>query len=291
MGIVIFSKSDWTIRSIFSQPSLWLSVAGVLLVVGALVSYSSLVSTIEVSSSSLTTLGNAAYEAALAVSFGAAMVVTGLTVYLRRFPDTNTGRISSTLSDALRNRFSSRTFVATSVSYGLLFALMSGTLVIRPGASFSQTYGVGVPSILPVVCCGSLGQIPQVVIYATQQVALLIVPLNLVLLVGISWLVGVNSALAAFAFKSRPQSSARWLTGIGATVGLFSACPTCAGLFLWTSANVSGALTATIAAGSLQGLFVILSLPLLVSTIFVMSRQLSLRACTVSARGPDRVEG
>src|SRR5437899_12787274 len=87
--------------------------------------------------------------------------------------------------------------------------------------------------MLPVICCGPLGQMPQFVVYLTQQFAILIVPVNLVLLIAVSWLVGLNVSIASYSYTNESRSvRGKWFGGLGAIVGLFSVCLPCAGFFL-----------------------------------------------------------
>jgi hypothetical protein len=62
---------------------------------------------------------------------------------------------------------------------------------------------------------------------------------------------------------------------VGVLAGLFTGCPTCAGLFF---ANVVGGVGAVSLAASLsyyQPVFIVLSIPVLVATPFLISRSLS----------------
>lgn len=257
------------------------SVIGVFTLVCTLLMYSLLMQRSGLSASSLGVLQDLAYGTLVLVVTGLSMIVAGLTSYFRSRAAFHGEPTSIVVSNTLKDSISSRIFVVASMAYGLFFAIVSGTLVIRPGASFSQTYGVNVPSTVSVVCCGSPGQIPQLVVYVTQQVAFLLVPFNLILLFFLSWLIGLNAAIASYAYKGRPQSNFRWLAGFGGIVGLFTACPTCAGLFLLSSVGVSSTLTATLALGSLQTVLAATSLPLLVVTLVLSSRKVR-ASCSVS---------
>jgi hypothetical protein len=268
----------------FLGRSFLVASTGAVLLVGVLSFYSLIQSSTSVLSSNLPIIYGFAYGTILAVSSGLSLIIFGLTNYFRSQGGTGP-RTQTVLSRALRDGRSGRVLLISSVSYGLLFALISGTLVIRPGSSFSETYGVTVPSVVPVLCCGSAGQIPLLILYVTQQVALLIIPLNLSLLIIVSWLVGMNIVLTTFAYKTRPRTNAKWVTGMGAIVGLFTACPTCAGLFFLTSVGLSGTLTATLAVGSFQNLFILSTFPLLIGTLIVTSRKVDLQNCSVERIG------
>jgi len=146
------------------------------------------------------------------------------------------------LSSIMKTSSSFRVFPTASIAYGLFFAFVSSTLVYRPGADFAASYGVLVPSAVPVVCCGSAGQMPQLVIYLTRQFGMILVPLNLILLFMLSWLVGLNVTIARYAIGNfRLSLKHGWVGGIGAVAGLFTLCPSCAGLFLLSAVGLGGA--------------------------------------------------
>src|SRR2546426_5545473 len=91
---------------------------------------------------------------------------------------------------------------------------------------------------LLVTCCDPLGQTPRLVVYMTSHLGLLLVPLNILLLAGTSWMVGANVSLASFAYKTRAViGGLKWLGRFWATTGLFTACPKCASLLLLRAAG------------------------------------------------------
>jgi len=179
------------------------------------------------------------------------------------------------ISLALSEKHSFHAFVLASLVYGLFFAFVSSFLVLQPLGRFSETNGVSVPSALPVICCGQLGQMPQFVVYLTQQFAILVIPVNLILLFAVSWLVGLNAAVATYAYNHRSSSVGnQWMGGLGAIVALFTACPTCAGFFLLTMLGLTGAVTFALALSSLQSLFIVVGLPLLMIAPIVTARRI-----------------
>jgi hypothetical protein len=187
------------------------------------------------------------------------------------------------LSGMISEKRSLRIFAFASLSYGLLFGVVSSTLVFQPGLSFSDAYGVGVPSVVPVLCCGTVGQMPQLVVYLTQQFAILIVPMNLILLFVVSWLVGLNAAIASYTYRNRPEAvGARWMMGLGAVIGLFTVCPTCAGFFFLTVLGLGGAVVLAFTLSSLQAAFIGIGIPILLVMPYLSLRgRLSSRACAV----------
>lgn len=248
-------------------------------VLASLVLYASILSTYPVETRNIQFLDQAAYVVLTLVLVGICMSLAGITRYF--VPSTLKGSPTKSpstgivLSLVLNDRSSFRAFVLASLLYGIFFAFASGLLVYQPLGGFSETYGVRVPSIIPVVCCGALGQMPQFVIYLTQQFAILIVPINLILLIIVSWLVGLNVAIAIYSYKNRStKRMSKWSGGVGAIVGLFTACPTCAGFFLLTMFGLAGAIASTLTLSSVQVISIAVGLPMLLLTPITTGRRM-----------------
>jgi hypothetical protein len=157
-----------------------------------------------------------------------------------------------------------RIFIISSGLYVIFFSIISGIIVYQPEIVFSDAFNVSIPSIKIVYCCGSPGQYPNVAIYITEHIGAILIPVSLLLLILISALVSWNVMLMAFAFSNRPKNNEKWLLSIGALTGLFTACPTCAGLLL-----------TSILPGSV-GISIITGTPLLLSLSNVFYQQIFL---------------
>lgn len=227
-------------------------------------------------------LEKVAYATLALTLVGIVMILFGATSMLRKTSGQNgsLGHLSS-ISLAMSERKGAIIFLVAAASYGVLFSIISSSLVFQIGSNFSGSYGVQVPSVVPVVCCGAFGQMPQFLVYITQQVALLVIPINLILLFGVSWLVGINAASVSylFAYRSGP-TGAKWFGGLGAILSLFTACPTCAGFFFLSILGLAGAATAALTLASLQGIFVLVGIPILVCAVLLNSRQIRL-SCNI----------
>jgi len=173
-------------------------------------------------------------------------------------------------------------FATSALLYGVLFAVVSGTLVYQPTLDLSE--GLGVPAALLVTCCDPLGQTPRLVVYMTSHLGLLLVPLNILLLAGTSWMVGANVSLASFAYKTRAVTGGlKWLGSFGATTGLLTACPTCASLLLLGAAGGGDALAALLS--SAQPALVVGTMVLLSANLVLMTTRLrSIEKCPVASR-------
>ena len=177
---------------------------------------------------------NVAYAALLLVVVGLCVLFISATVIFASRTGEASRNITSTfwtISSVLSTGQYLRIFILSSVVYALFYGLASGIVVFQPLVNFSKIYHMATPSISIATCCGAIGEYPVATVYLTDNLGLVLIPLNLLFLFSISWLVGLNTALLAFNLRSRIQKFAHgWMGGIGAFVGLFTTCPTCAGL-------------------------------------------------------------
>jgi len=170
------------------------------------------------------------------------------------------------------NSKSRKIFLITFVCYGIFFSLISGTLIYQPEVTFSLHYGATIPSGFVAPCCDEPGYMPKIIVYLTEHIGLQIIPINLVLQVIVSYLVGLNTAIAVSALTiSRKE---RGISTIGSATGLFIACPTCAGTFLSIFVGTASGIALTIALTQLQTLFIAIAIPILLITPFVMAKKL-----------------
>ena len=170
------------------------------------------------------------------------------------------------------NKKSRKIFVATFLIYGLFFSLTSGTLVYQPDVIFSYHYGAEIPSIEIAPCCDAPGYMPKILVYLTEHIGLQVIPINLLLQIVVSYLVGLNTAIAVSAYTLSKKG--RGFSSIGAVTGLFIACPTCVGSFLSIFIGTASGIAFTIALTQLQTLFIAISIPVLLVTPFIMARKL-----------------
>ncbi len=206
----------------------------------------------------------------LLISFGA--IAFGLYLYHKYKIEQNETDTLSIIAIATWNKKSRNIFLMTFILYGAFFSLVSGTLVYQPEVDFAHHYGVEIPSAVVVPCCDQPGYMPEILVYLTKHIGFQIIPLNLVLQVIVSYLVGLNVAIAVSAFsisKKTPGAST-----IGAATGLFIACPTCAGSFLSLFMGAASGIVLTLALLQLQTLFIAISIPILFITPIIMAKKL-----------------
>ena len=188
------------------------------------------------------------------------------------------------IASSTLNKKSRRIFILTFIGYGVFFSLTSGMLVYQPEVQFSYHYGAVIPSAHITPCCDEPGYMPKIIVYLTEHVGLQVIPINLVLQVVVSYLVGLNTALAVSAFTFFKKGSG--INSIGATTGLFIACPTCVGAFSSIFIGSASAVAFTVAITQLQTLFILITIPILLTTPFIMARKLKSQkdACETNSK-------
>ena len=206
----------------------------------------------------------------LLMSFGA--IGYGIYRYHHRKSVENTKGILGIIAKTTLNSKSKKIFVATFMIYGIFFSLTAGLLVYQPDVTFSHHYDAVIPSAHMNVCCGEPGYMPTIIVYITEHVGLQIIPINMVLVIIVSYLVGLNTALAVKAISITKKSGG--LTSIGAVTGLFVACPTCASTFFALFVGSTSAITFTLILTHLQTLFVGITIPILLLTPILIAKKI-----------------
>ncbi len=206
----------------------------------------------------------------LLMSFGA--IAFGLYQYHKYKIEMNGRDTLSIIALSTWNKKSKKIFITTFVIYGVIFSLVSGTLVYQPEVNFSYHYGAEIPSVIIVPCCDQPGYMPEILVYLSDHIGLQIIPINLVLQIVVSYLVGLNAALAVSAFSISKKT--RSTGSIGAAAGLFIACPTCAGSFLSIFIGTASGIALTFVLIQLQTLFIAISIPVLFITPIIMAKKL-----------------
>jgi hypothetical protein len=205
----------------------------------------------------------------LFISFGA--IAYGIYRYHQRKSMEKDNGVLTIIAKATMNHKSRKIFVVTFIAYGMFFSLTGGLIVYQPDIIFSHHYDAVVPSAHMNACCGEPGYMPTIIVYITEHIGLQIIPINLVLVIIVSYLVGLNTAVAVKAISITRKSG---LGGIGATTGLFIACPTCVGTFFAIFISSSSAVTFTVILTQLQTLFVGITIPILLLTPILIAKKM-----------------
>ena len=218
----------------------------------------------------------------LFMSFGT--IGYGIYRYHQRKAKENTHGVLTVIAKTTMNSKSRKIFLVTFIAYGMFFSLTSGLIVYQPDVIFSHHYDAVVPSAHMNACCGEPGYMPTIIVYITDHVGLQIIPINLVLVIMVSYLVGLNTTLAVKAISTTKKSGG--LTGISATTGLFIACPTCASTFFTIFIGSSSAVTLTLVLTQLQTLFIGITIPILLLTPIIIAKKIQKKDddCTLNTK-------
>ena len=206
----------------------------------------------------------------LLISFGS--IAYGLYRYHQHKAVKKRDGLLSIIAQTTWNSKSRKIFIATFIAYGIFFSLTSGIIVYQPEVVFSYHYDAVIPSAYINTCCSEPGYMPEIIVYITEHVGLQIIPINLVLVVMVTYLVSLNTSLAASAFSIAKRSGG--LSGIGATTGLFIACPTCVSTFFAIFVGSSSVIAFTVLLTQLQTLFIGITIPVLLVTPLIIARKI-----------------
>jgi hypothetical protein len=203
----------------------------------------------------------------------------------RAIPDPDS--IRRMLAEALSSRRDLRIGVAASIAYAIVYLVVSSVIVFQPGTNYEAWSGATAFGWAAAACCGSVGTVPSLVVYLSPQahLALQVLPLDAFFAVVVPLLVGFNATVAVHAVRNKDvRANTGWMSSVGILAGLFTGCPTCAGLFLASAFGGLGATSLAVALAPFQMLFVVVSIPLLaVSPLVIVSnaRRALRAACPV----------
>lgn len=174
------------------------------------------------------------------------------------------------ISKILTNKNYWRIFVVSSIVYGIFFGFLSQILIYHDDVA-----GDTAPSLFVTLCCNYPGYVPMITIELTELFSILVIPLNLILAISVSVLVGFNFALNMSLlrmFRNQSQSKFPIVSTFGVFSGLFIGCPTCAGSLF--TALVGFSTSAVVSAlAPFQSLFIAISIPILVGTPLLIIRK------------------
>ena len=120
-------------------------------------------------------------------------IALGMYRYHKGKVESNGKDLSTIIALVTWNSKSRKIFVTVFVVYGIFFSLISGTLVYQPEVNFAIHYGATIPSGFIAPCCDGPGYMPKIIIYLTEHIGLQVIPINLVLQIIVSYLVGLNA--------------------------------------------------------------------------------------------------
>jgi len=217
----------------------------------------------------------------LAITFASMASITYGLVKIFEAEQQRWMRHSNSLLYYITNAFSENKYwkimVIAAIAYGIFFGFLSRIFIYNNDVSFGQQ-GISIPSINIIPCCNIPGYVPMFSAYVTDHFLILVIPLNIILAVVVSGLVGFNTAIGVYAFKIstkfRSTKKISFIGSVGAAGGLFVGCPTCAGSFFSALLGFGVVGESISVLASFQTLFIALSIPVLVITPFLVARSI-----------------
>jgi hypothetical protein len=248
-----------------------IAVIGLFSLILAFIIYSRLTTPSEQTTMIIPELKNLAY-AILAITF-ASLASIGYGIYRilkAQQQIVNTGSTLYYIAKVFSDNKYLKIMVISSIGYGIIFGFLSQIFIYNNNISFMEQ-GILVPSVNIVPCCNIPGYVPMFTAYLTDHFLVLLIPINIILAITVSVLVGINFALSVYTLKLTRMSKNKvsFMQSIGLTGGLFVGCPTCAGSIFSTLLGFSAG--TTIAALALfQTLFIAITVPALIITPFLI---------------------
>jgi hypothetical protein len=171
--------------------------------------------------------------------------------------------------------------VLSAILYGVVFAFLDGILIFQPNVDFYSVYGVSGNAVLGLTCCGPTGTLPVLLaFFPAAHFGIQLTPVSGLIMILVSSMVGLNFALLYVAVKQSsgaPRADGKRGTMgaiLGAGIGLFAGCPTCAAAFFLSLIAGSGATVASAFIAKYQPLILGLTVPLLLASIIWQSRSI-----------------
>ena len=163
-----------------------------------------------------------------------------------------------------------RIMIISSVMYGIIFGFLSQIFVYNSNISFGEQ-GITVPSVDVIPCCNIPGYVPMLTAYLTDHFLILLIPINIILAVTVSVLVGFNVALSIYTFRitRMTKNKTPFIQSVGLTGGLFVGCPTCAGSIFSALLGISAGTSIAVLA-LFQTFFIAITIPALLISPFLM---------------------
>ncbi|MFZ0741084.1 MAG: hypothetical protein WCC82_01710 [Nitrososphaeraceae archaeon] len=238
----------------------------------AFIIYSRLTSPSEQTTMIIPELRNLAY-AILAITFASLISIAyGISRILKaeRHGEANPGSTIYYIATVFSDNKYLKIMIISSIGYGIIFSFLSQIFVYKNNISFIDQ-GIMIPSVNIVPCCNIPGYVPMFTAYITDHFLVLLIPINIILAVTVSALVGFNFALSFYILKLTRISKNKIsiFQSIGLTGGLFVGCPTCAGS-IFSALLGFGAGTTIAVLALFQTLFIAITIPVLIITPLFM---------------------
>jgi hypothetical protein len=186
---------------------------------------------------------------------------------------TNTNSLMSYITAAFLDNKYWKVMAISAIIYGIFFGFLSQIFIYRYDISFSEQ-GITVPSVNVIPCCNIPGYVPMLTVFPTDHFLIMIIPINIILAVIVSVMVGFNISLTLYAFnleKAQNTKRVSFVGSVGTISGLFVGCPTCAGSLFSMLLGYSVGTTMAVLA-PFQTFFILISIPSLILAPFLIGR-------------------
>ncbi|MDQ6723350.1 MAG: hypothetical protein M3Z01_03685 [Thermoproteota archaeon] len=216
--------------------------------------------------------------------------------FSKKYYDTNPSKLIYYVQSSLKSSNYRIFFILITMVYFVFFGFLSNFFVFfnNDGTVFSvfpnqqhdnmkmtnndsmkmtNTY---YPKYNLIICCNSIGYVPMLILSINSSFSFLLIPLNFILGMIVSFLVGFNITINIYLLKqlkSMKLSKRSFFSFLGMSSGLFVGCPTCAGSFFYSLAGFSSLITFSYLS-IYQIIFIIISIPLLILSVVVMAKLL-----------------
>ncbi|MGN6349377.1 MAG: hypothetical protein ACTHLL_06475 [Candidatus Nitrosocosmicus sp.] len=225
------------------------------------------------------------------------------TFFSERYYDSNPLKLVFHIQLSFKSKYYRSIFIITTVFYFLFFGFLSNFFVIfnNDGTVFSlfpattnhQEHkehqnmnmtkdnamnmtkdNVYYPKYNLIICCNFIGYVPMLILSVNSNFSFLLIPMNFLLGLVISILVGLNLTLNVYILKhirAMKISKKNFYGLLGMSSGLFVGCPTCAGSFFYSLAGFSS-LIAFSYLSFYQIIFIFISIPILFISLMSLSK-------------------
>jgi hypothetical protein len=186
---------------------------------------------------------------------------------------TNTNSLISYITAAFLDNKYWKVMAIFAIIYGIFFGFLSQIFIYRYDISFSEQ-GITIPSVNVIPSCNMPGYVPMLTVFPTDHFLIMIIPINIILAVIVSFMVGFNISLTLYALnldKAQNTKRVSSVGSVGAISGLFVGCPTCAGSLFSMLLGYSVGTTMAVLA-QFQTLFILISIPSLILAPFLIGR-------------------
>jgi hypothetical protein len=233
------------------------------------------------------------------------LFITGVyhSFFSKKYYEPNSSKLVFHIQSSFKNRNYRGIFIITTILYFLFFGFLSNFFVFfnndgtvfslfpaheHPGMTMTMNmtkdhnkmamdntnYSSKYPKYNLIICCNYIGYVPMLIISVNSNFSFLLIPLNFLLGIVISILVGFNLTLNLHILKqirSMKLTKKNFYGLLGMSSGLFVGCPTCAGSFFYSLAGFSSLITFS-ALSLYQIVFIIISVPLLILSVIAMAK-------------------